>query len=584
MCSSRMRKPFRPGARVVAVGDIWVADTVADERFRLYSRGNVGEVFPNVITALTATLIGDEVRRAQTGLFVDIGVLRRHEIDGPTVSTGVFGGYLYMNASVMRLFGVRMPGMTPATAEQQVSGTIEELPPYRREKGDRNLAASVAVSKLCFRLLRHPDLESLDVARRDAEAWAATVPDLRQAPDADLLAWIRTYPPRLGASMRRLLESSMLGTAPRAVLEQLVERRRGASPGLVNRIVAGTGDIDSAQPARRLWSLSRLVARDPELTAAFDAGLDDIAARTSGTALQPEVEAFLRDHGHRGNDEYELASPAWVMDPRPVHASLDRLRHVPDDRDPDLIAARLRADAEVALAEGAGLVRRPLRRLVRRAGTVARMGSVARERAKDILVRENLAARLVLHELVRRAAERGGPADPRLAFCVTFDELPRYLEAPAELAATIAERSAQEQYLNERVPPFWFERQIPDPSTWDRRADAHRAAPASGVVLTGIAVNGGHASGRARVITDPGDPRGLEPGEVLVCAITDPSWTPLFLAAAAVVCDTGAMQSHAAIVARELGIPAVMSVPGITTVPDGTLLSVDGDTGRVGIG
>lgn len=68
---------------------------------------------------------------------------------------------------------------------------------------------------------------------------------------------------------------------------------------------------------------------------------------------------------------------------------------------------------------------------------------------------------------------------------------------------------------------------------------------------------------------------------MLVCAITDPSWTPLFLVAAAVVCDTGAMQSHAAIVARELGIPAVMSVPGITAVADGTWLDVDGDTGTV---
>ena len=92
------------------------------------------------------------------------------------------------------------------------------------------------------------------------------------------------------------------------------------------------------------------------------------------------------------------------------------------------------------------------------------------------------------------------------------------------------------------------------------------------------------ASGPARVISDPADPRGLEPGDVLVCAITDPSWTPLFLAAAAVVCDTGAIQSHAAIVARELGIPAVLSVPGITSIADGTILHVDGDRGTVRIG
>ena len=66
-------------------------------------------------------------------------------------------------------------------------------------------------------------------------------------------------------------------------------------------------------------------------------------------------------------------------------------------------------------------------------------------------------------------------------------------------------------------------------------------------------------------------------------AITDPAWTPLFLVACAVVCDTGALQSHAAIVARELGIPAVMSVSGITSVSDGTMLTVDGDTGTVEI-
>ena len=71
---------------------------------------------------------------------------------------------------------------------------------------------------------------------------------------------------------------------------------------------------------------------------------------------------------------------------------------------------------------------------------------------------------------------------------------------------------------------------------------------------------------------------------MLVCAITDPSWTPLFLSAAAVVCDSGAVLSHAAIVARELGIPAVLSVPNITAVADGTTLHVDGAAGTVRIG
>ncbi|MGH9086304.1 MAG: PEP-utilizing enzyme [Acidimicrobiales bacterium] len=562
----------------------WITDTEPNERFRTYTRGNVGEVFPRVITALTGTLIGDEVRRAQTGLFGDIGLLRAHEVRGPSVGTGVFGGYLYGNGSCMRLFGARMPGMTATAGDEQVFGLVADLPPYRREKGDRNLWASLAIARYSAGLLQHPDLTFLDAARRAATAWLGTMPDLERAADEVLLEWIRTYPPRIGASMRRLLEASMLGAAPRGILERLVEAREGASPGLVNRIVAATGDVDSAQPALRLWALGRMVSADLQLTSAFDAGLDGIAERTSGTPLQAGIDAFLRDHGHRGNDEYELASPAWVMHPSPLYASIDRLRKVPADRDPEATAARLQEDAAAALEEALRIVPRPLRGLVRRAATAGRLGGIARERAKDILVLENLGARLVLHELLRRARERGAPDDPRLGFCVSIDELPEFVATPTRFADVIAARAAQERYLNDRIPPAWFEGTIPDPSGWPLRDGAARPAPAAGTVLTGLAVNSGQATGRARVIDDPGDPRGLEPGEILVCAITDPSWTPLFLSASAVVCDSGAMQSHASIVARELGIPAVMSVPGITAVADGTVLHVDGSAGTVTIG
>lgn len=559
----------------------WIGDTEPNERFRTYTRGNVGEVFPRVITALTATLIGEEVRKAQTDLFVDIGLLRPHEVRGPSVGTGVFGGYLYGNGSCMRLFGVRMPGMSATAGDEQVFGLVEDLPPYRPQRGDRNIAASLAVSRYSIGLLRHPDLTFLDSARLDALAWLGTMPDLETAPDDELCAWILTYRPRIGASMRRLLEASMIAAAPRGILERLVEARPGATAGLLNRVLAGTGDVDSAQPALRLWALARLVADDPELTEAFDAGLDGIAERTAGTPLQGGIDDFLRDHGHRGNDEYELASPAWVMDPHVLYVTVDRLRHVPFDRDPTASAARLRVDAEVALEEAVAIAARPTRRLVRRAARVARLGGIARERAKDILVLENLGARRVLHELVRRASERGRPADPRLAFCIAIDELPAYVASPNDFESVIAQRAAQERYLNDRIPPQWFEGTIPDPRTWPLRDSAGRVAPAAGTVLTGLGVSGGQAAGCARVIEDPNDPRGLEPGEILVCAITDPSWTPLFLSAAAVVCDSGAMQSHAAIVARELGVPAVMSVPGITAVADGTMLHVDGIAGTV---
>ena len=125
---------------------------------------------------------------------------------------------------------------------------------------------------------------------------------------------------------------------------------------------------------------------------------------------------------------------------------------------------------------------------------------------------------------------------------------------------------------------------IPPPSTWARRDAMSVDVASSGDVLEGFPGCPGVARGRARVVLDPFDPRGLSAGHVLVAPITDPSWTPLFLAAEAVVVDVGAQMSHAVIVSRELGIPAVVSATGATQViPDGADLEVDGTAGTVRI-
>ena len=92
------------------------------------------------------------------------------------------------------------------------------------------------------------------------------------------------------------------------------------------------------------------------------------------------------------------------------------------------------------------------------------------------------------------------------------------------------------------------------------------------------------AEGRARVILDSNDPTALEPGDILIAPITDPSWTPLFVPAAAVVVDVGAPLSHAIIVSRELGIPcAISATNGTERIPDGALIRVNGDAGTVEI-
>jgi pyruvate,water dikinase len=101
--------------------------------------------------------------------------------------------------------------------------------------------------------------------------------------------------------------------------------------------------------------------------------------------------------------------------------------------------------------------------------------------------------------------------------------------------------------------------------------------------LTGTGVSGGQASGPARVVLDPSDVD-MEIGDVLVAHTTDPSWASVMYPAAALIVEIGGQLSHAAVVARELGIPCVMGVPDATRgIRDGDLVRVDGSAGTVEI-
>jgi phosphoenolpyruvate synthase/pyruvate phosphate dikinase len=107
---------------------------------------------------------------------------------------------------------------------------------------------------------------------------------------------------------------------------------------------------------------------------------------------------------------------------------------------------------------------------------------------------------------------------------------------------------------------------------------------ANETVLTGVAAAKGTATGIARVLQSTDEMHRLEPGSILVCESTSPTWTPAFGKIAGAVCDGGGMLSHAAIVGREYGVPTVTAV-GVATlaIGDGDLIEVDGSAGRVTI-
>jgi pyruvate,water dikinase len=118
----------------------------------------------------------------------------------------------------------------------------------------------------------------------------------------------------------------------------------------------------------------------------------------------------------------------------------------------------------------------------------------------------------------------------------------------------------------------------------DTPPPANRAAPPANraAYLSGIPGSRGTATGPARIVRGPADFSTVRPGDILVCPQTDPAWTPLLSIVAGVVTESGGLLSHAAIVARERGIPAVLAVPAATTqLTDGAPTTINGSQGTV---
>jgi pyruvate,water dikinase len=171
------------------------------------------------------------------------------------------------------------------------------------------------------------------------------------------------------------------------------------------------------------------------------------------------------------------------------------------------------------------------------------------------------------------------------AFYLRRQEVRAALEADTapDLGATVHERRTAYEAARRLHPPSFVGR-LPRAFRWmlDRSAIEMGADPTRGGHVSGIPVSPGVADGPARIVTGPADFDRLRDGDILVARATAPAWTPLFGRAAGVVTDGGSQFSHASVVAREYGIPAIAGcVDATRRLRDGELVRIDGSTGSV---
>jgi phosphohistidine swiveling domain-containing protein len=292
-------------------------------------------------------------------------------------------------------------------------------------------------------------------------------------------------------------------------------------------------------------------------------------------------EEYVKKYGHRGPHETEVYIPRPAEDPDWIDKQLGNLEL--SVRDVDTLLLEQRNRYETALGNLRKAAPRKFDTFLQRIQKAARLTRI-REAARSEVIRTFWVSRV----FILRAGSLCGLGED--TFFLEYEEILHLLDGIDEAVAQIpARKKAYKKFSSLPQYPTLIMGKF-DPVKWaadpNRRTDIYDARQQIKAQFTtqikGLPGSAGQAEGRVRIVDSPEDGDQLQYGEILVAVTTNVGWTPLFPRAAAVVTDVGAPLSHAAIVARELGIPAVVGCFNATSVlRTGDLVRVDGGQGTV---
>ncbi|MBB6099514.1 pyruvate,water dikinase [Deinobacterium chartae] len=558
------------------------------EEVTWWDNSNIVESYSGVTTPLTFSFAhrayASVYRRFCALLGVPRGVIAA---EGHTFDRmiGLVRGRVYYNLGQWYRVLALLPGFSVNRAfMEQMMGVAETMP--------RGLRLRTSRSKL---------LDALYLLRTAAGLLYAhlALPAYRRAFERRLRRVLRPPEPPLErrsfealARYYRELEGQLLGRwdAPivndffamvfYGVLRRLCERwLQDADGSLQNDLIGDEGGMISAEPAERLRRMAALLRAEPDLARVLHAGdwPQVRAALADHPALRAEFDAYLARFGDRCVNELKLESPTLEDDPLLLARTIAHMSRL---EVPSRAPGARRAAAEERAARQLSGWKRPVFAWVLRE---------ARARVRD---RENLRfertrvfgrARRIVRAMGSRLAERGLLDSPQDVFYLEVRDLLGYAEgtaAAADLAGLARVRRAE------------FERyaRLPDPPRRFRTVGSVYAAPLEDLegpdagdptLRRGVACSPGVVRGPVRVVRDPREVQ-LDSPAILVAERTDPGWIIVLPLARALIVERGSLLSHSAIVARELGIPGVVSLEGATRwLRDGDEVEIDGGLGTV---
>ncbi|WP_169811347.1 aminotransferase class III-fold pyridoxal phosphate-dependent enzyme [Nocardia anaemiae] len=488
----------------------------------------------------------------------------------------MYYGRAYWNVSAVKKCFFRIPGFDEQHFDNDLGVLNDYGPdgPHRTPTNTKTIAralpAALAVQKSYQDQLAAVDAFAAQWPAKYA-VWRERVRELPHTDQATFVADLADCLLTFHAATERtyfttIYNNSSVQTDFKQLLDK-VDAATGATTSAID-LMGGLADISHMQLQRGIVELHR-VASDhglgsPEWTKALD--------------------AFLDEQGFHADAELDLTCPRWSEAPERVRSMIaGMLEHGTPPADPDLTLVDQRKRYEDELAAVRSRVRaKPLARVKHAKALdkqVERMRRylVARERMREFSSQCYAVVRAYVVEAGVRLAATGTLEQADDVFQLSIHEL-------CDLAAGRADISTLAPRIAYRRAVYAGYRDLVPPHELGGGVTVGAVREIGDGDLTGLGCSPGIAEGTARAITSLADIDQLREGDILVTRFTDPGWTPALGLVSAVVTEVGGMLSHAAVIGREYGIPAVLNVAGATTaVRSGQRIRVDGGAGVISV-
>lgn len=509
---------------------------------RFWTTVNALEATPLVLTALDWSFWKKSLELAAMRAWCDLGIVAPDEVvfvdDANQRVTASFYGRQAVNIDRVRWLMGSLPGSSGDDIERDLFGEVRPgiVDPPRK-------VSKLAMARGFPRSLRGHHDQVAQFRDQTHRWWRQRIEN----------------PSSGGSASKRLLEAQKqfedaqhLHIRGRSLLQGLGSQVHDLAASvdrldLVAPLTSGVGDMEETRVVDDLWRVAH---------------------------GQLEMDDFLAAHGYHGHGEGNISATVWREGPNQVERLLGAYREVPASDRPTARSATTEAARLHAVEEFMASLARPKRKMANW------LINKAVQLTRDLEVSK--AAFLMAIDVGRSAArERGDQLVASRVIDQAADVLHLTVDeasaaSVADVRGLIAHRAERHQHHSSVRPP---DKWTGNPDAMAVTSDAQARDQ-----LVGVAASPGRVEGLARVVADPGVDEPPAPGEVLVCAMTDPSWAPMFMMAEGLVIDIGGVASHGAIVARELGVPCVINTgTGTVDIRTGDRLVVDGDTGIVEI-